>query len=224
MNELVAGLAAGTMHVWLGADHLAAIAPLAAGRGRHSWELGVQWGAGHCVGAAAIVFGVAALHNLASTEWISAWGEITAGVLLVGMSLWHLRAGFLLHHGLQPAGKGETLRRQDSGYAPGTTRMLRATRGAKPVAFGFGVVHGVAGGSTLAAVLLALTFTGLLQPLAFFGGFAAGSMAAMATFSLLMDRLGQFSRLARHVERGLTFALAGASGAVGVFWLVRGGH
>lgn len=223
MNELVAGLAAGTMHVWLGADHLAAIAPLAAGRGRHSWELGVQWGAGHCVGAAAIVFGVAALHNLASTEWISAWGEIIAGVLLVGMSLWHLRAGFRLHHDLRPSGKGKTLRQQDSTDAPGTT-LLRAAHGAKPVAFGFGVVHGVAGGSTLAGVLLALTFTSVLQPLTFFGGFAAGSMAAMATFSLLMDRLGQFSRVARQLERGLTFALAGASGAVGVFWLVRGGH
>jgi len=42
----LAGLAAGLIHVLSGPDHLAAVAPLAGGRGR-AWRAGFLWGLGH---------------------------------------------------------------------------------------------------------------------------------------------------------------------------------
>src|SRR5688572_3654911 len=50
---LLAGLAAGLIHVLSGPDHLAAVAPLAGGRGR-SWRAGFLWGLGHSGGVLAV--------------------------------------------------------------------------------------------------------------------------------------------------------------------------
>ena len=50
MFAVVAGLAAGLLHVFSGPDHLAAIAPLAADGDRGQWRAGLQWGIGHTTG------------------------------------------------------------------------------------------------------------------------------------------------------------------------------
>lgn len=220
MNELVTGLATGIVHVWMGADHVAAIAPLAVGRVRRSWVLGVQWGLGHSAGTAVMLLAVHAMYNPASTRTLSAWGELTAGALLIGMSLWHLRTASP-KRGLQTQGQLEV----SAGSSHGRSmlgRWLRDRWGAKPVAFGFGVVHGVAGGSSLVAILMALTFTSALHPLLFFAGFAVGSLLAMSVLSFLMGRVGQIGRIsAMGVGRTLRVTVAVASGLVGVYWLMR---
>ena len=48
------GLLAGSLHVVTGADHLAALLPLAVGQRRGAWVLGARWGIGHSLGVLAI--------------------------------------------------------------------------------------------------------------------------------------------------------------------------
>ena len=50
MFALLAGFAAGLLHVFSGPDHLAAVAPLASNRARGQWLTGLQWGIGHTMG------------------------------------------------------------------------------------------------------------------------------------------------------------------------------
>ena len=64
MFAVLAGLAAGLVHVLSGPDHLAAVAPLAADADRSQWRAGLQWGLGH-----------------------------TAGVMVIGLLLISVRAG-----------------------------------------------------------------------------------------------------------------------------------
>jgi hypothetical protein len=44
------GLTLGAVQVWMGPDHLAAIAPLAVRRARRAWLPGARWGLGHSAG------------------------------------------------------------------------------------------------------------------------------------------------------------------------------
>ena len=61
--EVVAGLAAGALHVWSGPDHLAAVAPLAVRGRRRSWAVGMRWGIGHSAGVAAVALFLVWAHN-----------------------------------------------------------------------------------------------------------------------------------------------------------------
>ncbi|MDX1661145.1 MAG: High-affinity nickel transporter, partial [Gemmatimonadota bacterium] len=54
LTVAAAGLAAGAVHVLMGADHLAAVAPLAAGSRRRAWRAGFRWGVGHAGGVGSI--------------------------------------------------------------------------------------------------------------------------------------------------------------------------
>ena len=95
--EVVAGLAAGALHVWSGPDHLAAVAPLAVRGRRRSWAVGMRWGIGHSAGVAAVALFLVWARDLVSPELLSEWGERLVGVMLVGIGLWGLRTAFRAH-------------------------------------------------------------------------------------------------------------------------------
>src|SRR5262245_8452511 len=94
MIALLTGLIAGTIHVWSGPDHLAAIAPLAVRRPQRSWVPGVRWGVGHSAGVALIGLLSLWLRDLLPVDLLSSWGERLVGVMLLGIGLWGLRKAF----------------------------------------------------------------------------------------------------------------------------------
>ena len=84
---LLAGLTAGLIHVLSGPDHLAAVAPLAGGRGR-AWRAGFLWGLGHSGGVLAVGLLALALRGALPIDALSSWSERIVGVTLVGIGLW----------------------------------------------------------------------------------------------------------------------------------------
>lgn len=235
--EVVAGLAAGALHVWSGPDHLAAVAPLAVRGRRRSWAVGMRWGIGHSAGVAAVALFLVWARDLVSPDLLSAWGERLVGVMLVGIGLWGLRTASRAHvHEHRHAHGGEAhahfhvhARGHDPADAapalrtiPGHVRAAASSSHAHAhAAMGVGILHGVAGSSHFLGVLPALAFPTVPQAVAYIAAYAVGTIASMMAFGALMDvltgRAGRRGDRAYHVLMGAASAVAAG---VGVFWIV----
>lgn len=222
MTELLAGLIAGAVHVWLGPDHLAAIAPFAVQRRRRFWSLGAQWGIGHCLGVALVALAALWLREIISPEVLSTWGERTVGVLLVGIGLWGLHSSVGPRPHAHAHSHGGRLHAHDHWHARNASHGIDGFHRHFHAALGVGVLHGVAGGSHFLGVLPALAFPTLGQALTYLGGFAIGTIAAMVAFSGLVDRIGRWSVLnGPNVHRAVMGMTSAAAAGVGVFWMAR---
>lgn len=145
-----AGLVAGAWHALAGADHAAAIAPLALSRPEQALCSGTLWGIGHGLGALlAAAAGIALQAGLGLAQ-ASSLAERLVGpaLLLLGV---HTLCQLL---GRQPA-----------------------KRPAGP-ALALGALHGVSGAAHLVAVLPALAL-GPLATAAYLGGFVGGAALCM---------------------------------------------
>ena len=154
MFAFFAGIAAGLLHVFSGPDHLAAVAPLAAGGDRHHWKTGLQWGAGHTTGVLLIAALLLALREQLPLEAISAYSERLVGVALIGVGSW----------GLWKAGRATPHSHSGASFAMGT-------------------LHGVAGSSHLFGVLPALAFSVRAESFLYLAGFGIGAIASMTAFA-----------------------------------------
>ena len=210
MFALLAGLAAGLLHVFSGPDHLAAVAPLVADGGRRpalgdnashevrrvrveAWRTGLQWGIGHTTGVLVIACLLLLLREQLPLDAISAHSERIVGVALIlvgGWGIWRAsRTGFK-PHGHSHSG----------------------------ASFAMGALHGLAGSSHLFGVLPALAFSTRTESALYLAGFGAGAVVAMSAFAAVMGLLTtKFSR--RH-SSGLLYASSAAALVIGGFWLV----
>jgi hypothetical protein len=193
MFALLAGLAAGLLHVFSGPDHLAAVAPLAADSDRGQWRTGLQWGVGHTIGVLVIACLLLLLREQLPLDAISAHSERIVGVALIlvgGWGIWRAsRTGFK-PHGHSHSG----------------------------ASFAMGALHGLAGSSHLFGVLPALAFATRTESVLYLGGFGAGAVVAMSAFAAVMGLLTtKFSR--RH-SSSLLYASSAAALVIGGFWLV----
>jgi hypothetical protein len=186
----LAGLAAGLIHVLSGPDHLAAVAPLAGGRGR-AWRAGFLWGLGHSGGVLAVGLLALALRGALPIDALSSWSERIVGVTLVGIGLW----GFT-----------RVLR--------GPIHSHVHVRAAAAV----GVLHGVAGSSHFLGVLPALALPSAAASLGYLSGFAFGTVAAMSGFAYGLGLIGGSDDASRH-RRWLLSASSAIAIVVGVVWM-----
>ena len=156
-TAVIAGFGAGLIHVLSGPDHLAAVAPLALGKGRQGWRTGFEWALGHSGG----VFGMGVLALLfwgwLPLETISSWSERLVGVLLIGIGAW------------------------------GICKVISGGAKEPPkAAFGIGIVHGLAGSSHLLGVLPGLLFPTAAAVCSYFIAFGAGTIVGMLAFASLI--------------------------------------
>jgi len=225
MLELLAGLAAGVLHVWSGPDHLGAIAPLALRQRNRSWALGARWGVGHSAGVALVALIALAARDLVSADLVSAWGERIVGVTLVAIGLWGLRIALSTRlHEHRHAHDGHEHAHVHAHAHPHAAQpsifAARAPHVHTHAAMGVGVLHGLAGSSHFLGVLPALAFPTQAQVLLYIGGFAAGTIVAMACFGALIDWIGRrFAFGGERAYRGLMGAFASAAIGIGGFWL-----
>src|SRR5437867_8728681 len=97
MIAVITGFLAGTIHVWSGPDHLAAIAPLAVRRPGRSWLPGARWGLGHSAGVAVVGLLSLWLRDLLPVDLLSSWGERLVGVMLFAIGAWAWRKALTVH-------------------------------------------------------------------------------------------------------------------------------
>jgi hypothetical protein len=227
---LLLGLLTGVRHA-LEADHVAAVASLSTRSAsvRQTAWLAAAWGAGHAatlilVGGLTFALGVALPHGLARAF------EAAAGLLLVylGMDVLlrvrrqrvhfhvHRHEGGIRHlHAHSHAGAREPHDPGRHEHAHGRGLMVRAGV--------MGSLHGMAGSAAL-VVLSLQAVSSARHALFYMAVFAAGSIAGMVLFSLVISLPVRLQ--GRHLERAsqaLEVALGAASVLIGASMAVGAG-
>ena len=233
---LVAGIAAGAVHVLTGPDHLAAVVPLSVNRRQRGWSVGLAWGAGHALGSCLLIGAAFALRGMLPTDLfisVSAFCEYLVGVLLVGLGCWGVwRAKSLRLHTHEHRHDNQTHRhvhlhpRVEADAAAVERSLSPQVRHGDHVGHlhlpaGIGCVHGLAGGGTL---LWLFPMLGMPQwdLVAFVSGFAAAGVAAMALFTALVARAGTAGAANIKGFYPLVLGLSSAFAiAIGGIWLMR---
>ena len=220
MIAALTGFIAGTVHVWSGPDHLAAIAPLAARRRRRAWLPGIRWGLGHSAGVAVVGLLALWLRDRLPVDLLSTWGERLVGIMLFGVGLWAFRRA------MNPAVHAHEHEHDGERHVHFHTHAHPAAHGSaeahqhRHMAFGIGLLHGLAGSSHFFGVLPSLVFPSQARALLYLVMFCVGAVLSMASFSWLLGALS--SRLAVsgiRSYRGLLAGCAVTAMGVGCFWL-----
>jgi ABC-type nickel/cobalt efflux system permease component RcnA len=195
------GLAASSLHVVSGPDHLAAITPLAIENRKKSWLVGFTWGLGHTIGVGIIGLLFILFRDLIPVETISAYSEQIVGVLLIVIGLWIFYRIFTN----KPHRKIET--KKDDVWT----------------ALGIGVIHGVAGVSHLIGILPSLALPTRADSISYVLGFGIGTVLTMVAYSAIMGMLSQRAAKKNHKKLLLGIRIAGSSIAVlvGIFWIIQ---
>ena len=199
MLALLAGLAAGLIHVVSGPDQLAAVAPMAADGDRDQWKTGLQWGVGHTTGVLLIGLLLLLIKDRLPLAAISAHSEKIVGAALIIVGGWGVWRATRL--GMMPQ------------------RHPHPHVGAS---FAMGTIHGLAGSSHLFGVLPALALPTREASMLYLGGFGFGAIAGMTAFAAAIGLVS--AKLGRTNPRrfsGLLYVSSAAALIVGGFWLVR---
>jgi hypothetical protein len=224
---LWSGLAAGSLHVVSGADHLAALLPLSVGQRLKAFRLGVRWGLGHSGGVLLIGLLAVSLKEWVDFEVIGEWGERLVGVMLVAIGAWGVRYGLRLtihaHAHVHESGGHAHLHvhtpraaQEEHDVAAAPTRHRHAH-----TAFLAGTLHGVAGTAHILGVLPAVALSSWLASGLYLGAFALGTVAAMATFAALVgEGSARASADAPRLLRRLTIVAGALTILVGLVWII----
>ncbi len=218
MIAILTGLASGATHVLTGADHLAAVAPLAMERPKHALQVGLRWGAGHATGVgvlAAIGIGIRTQLDLGQ---VAIWAEASVGVLLVAIGLWALKRarGIVVHaHGHDHEREPE--HEHVHVHVPGTDHTApSAHHGHTHVPFFIGLLHGTAGTGHLLGLLPALALpTG--QAVLYLVAYLVAGVVVMSSVTWLLGTLSV--RGSRRSLVGLMYGSATLAITLGVFWI-----
>lgn len=212
MFPIVAGIAAGSVHVASGPDHLLALAPIAvASRLRAVW-IGAAWGVGHGVGV--VLLGLLGLWARGSVDVVSlsAWSEFLVGGLLVGLGCWSLCRALRRAAGMAAPAAGT-----DASHLHLHLHLDPHPRHHLHGAFGVGVLHGAAGLGHLFSVVPSLTMT-TADAVQYLAAYLFGAVLTMALFGWLV---GLLSRLSGPRTLRFLFGLTGTGAiALGGYWAI----
>ncbi len=218
------GLAAGIVHVYIGADHLAALMPISVGRKSAAAWLGVRWGVAHSIGVLIIAAILLATKSTMDPTFLSAWSERLIGIMLIAFGILGIRAAyrnkFHLHQHTHD-GKEHSHLHLHKGEESHTAKVnVAQVHIHKHAALGAGTLQGVAGMAHVMGVLPSLAFSSLMESVVYLAAFAIGSIAGMAIFAAVFGtitaKLGE--RAPRLISGSMYFA-AIACMLVGVTWI-----
>ena len=198
------GLAASSLHVVSGPDHLAAVTPLAIENKKKSWLVGFAWGMGHTIGVFIIGILFILFRDLISVDTISAYSEQIVGVLLIVIGLWIFYRIF----------------------SSKPHKIIRSKKDDVWTALGIGVIHGVAGVSHLIGILPSLVLPTKADSVSYILGFGVGTVITMVAYSAIMGMLSHRAAKNDHGRLLLGIRIAGSTVAVlvGIFWIFQSSH
>jgi hypothetical protein len=210
------GALAGLFHVLSGPDHLAAVAPLAAGEGRRGWFAGWTWGLGHASGVVVVALLAILLRDLLPpVEVLSSWGERVVGVALIAIGLWALRRALAIGPGRHAHGAVA----HDHIHVHAGPRWARRL-GHAHTSFLMGILHGVAGSSHFLGVLPALALPTRAASVTYIGAFGVGTVTAMTVFAAVIGSAGSRVQDGAPLHRAMMLTASALAIAVGAYWLI----
>lgn len=199
------GIAASSLHVVSGPDHLAAVTPLAIEGRNKSWFIGFSWGLGHTLGVFIIGLLSILFRDIIPVELISAYSEQIVGILLIVIGAWIFYRIFVSgkHH-----------------------RVIHRTGNDAYTALGIGVIHGLAGVSHLIGILPSLALPTKLDAASYILGFGTGTIFTMVLYSSIMGMVSAKVESNNKNKLLLAIRIAGSSAAmiVGIFWIYQAGQ
>jgi len=228
IEAIIAGFSAGAIHVLAGPDHLAAVAPLAAGRNERPWTAGMLWGLGHAGGVLVVGGAALLLREILPVERISGWSERLVGLVLIGIGVWGIRQARRqrVHvHEHRHDGHGHVHVHTHVGEGSHDATHAHRARGSHAhvparAAFGVGILHGLAGSAHFLGILPALAFATMSGALAYVAAFGVGTIAAMTVFAALIGWVStRFAGYGVRMYRSLLYVFGAAAIVVGFVWL-----
>lgn len=220
MLTLLAGLAAGILHVFTGPDHLATVGTLAVEDRRRPWATGLVWGVGHTSGVWIVGALVLVLRAFLPLEEMATWSDRLASIGLIAIGIWGLYRSLARRiHAHEHLHEGKVHVHYHShglGKAGEHTHSHVHTH----LACGLGILHGLAGSSHFLGILPALALPSHAHALIYLAAFGVGTVGAMAGFGWAMGRLGtRVAVLGPPAHRVLVAGCAAAAILIGSVWL-----
>ena len=232
MLTLLTGFIASVAHVVTGPDHLAAVTPLAIDSRRKSWAVGLSWGIGHTVGMLLIGLLFLLFREILPVDLISKYSDSVIGVLLVCIGTLAIYRTYRRHsHGNRPHTHFHTrpflyahIHRHTHWDSPEHEHSHDKTvRQNAFTALFIGTIHGFAGFSHLLALLPSLALPTVLESVIYLGAFAAGTVATMVLFAVILGMVA-FKSVVKEKQVFLKwFTLTGGflAIAIGILWIVH---
>ena len=183
--SILTGFAAGAIHVVGGADHLVAMAPSSLRHPKLALKNGLAWGIGHSTGVLLLSLLTILVKDFVQIERMSTIAELSVGVSLLIVGFLAIRTSLGLnihtHHHNHANGKKH---QHFHIHIRGRKKHSRHSHASGSL----GLLHGLAGGSHLLAVIpaLALPPIGAFLYLIFY---LLGSVIAMVMFVFMMSCL-----------------------------------
>jgi ABC-type nickel/cobalt efflux system permease component RcnA len=219
---ILAGLAAGAIHVFTGPDHLAAVAPLSLTRQGRTWLVGLRWGLGHSTGVILVAIAAYFLRDAILNTTAFTWSERLVGLTIIAIGLWGLRRSYKTRiHTHSHTHDGHS-HQHTHVHPPANTHEAPKP---KPhfhthTALLVGTLHGLGGGAHVIGVLPTLAMPTKLAAGTYLAAFALGTIIAMITFSSIMDLLASKTTLhGPSAYRALTTTFAIIAIVIGAYWL-----
>ena len=211
---IVTGILAGFIHVVSGADHLIAMAPLSITSPKIAARNSISWGLGHSSGVIILAFLAIFIKDIAPLTKFSNFAEFLVGISLVIVGVFAIRNSLHLNihsHSHQHNGLAHHHLHFHSDDQKKHNKHSHALTG-------LGLLHGLAGGSHILAILPALALP-LSNAFAYLISYLIGSLASMVLFTCLISattlKAGQ-----KFIRRFIAFA-GGLSFSMGLFWVQK---
>lgn len=217
------GLVAGAVHVLIGPDHLAAVAPFTVTRKIRPWMVGLWWGIGHSSGVWTLGIVVFLLRSVLPIDLLSQWSERLVGVVLIAIGIWGIRKALnsrVHYHAHEHDGTGHAHFHVHNAHESHQHDTASAHAHAH-APLGIGLLHGLAGTSHILGVLPALALPTRAGAISYVTGFGLGAIFAMMCFSWVLGKLvRRLLRWSGDAFKWVQITFASTAVCVGISWLL----
>jgi len=217
------GVVAGIVHVLIGPDHLAAVAPFTVTNKIRPWLVGFWWGIGHTSGVWLVGIIVFSLREFLPVEQLSYWSERLVGVVLIAIGIWGIRRALRDHvHYHEHEHDGS---RHAHFHVHHTAETHAPARGGahrhQHAPLGIGMLHGLAGTAHLLGILPALALPTRAGAALYVFGFGIGAILAMMSFSWVLGKLvGRLMQWSASAFKWVQIGFAAVAISVGAVWIL----
>lgn len=213
--SIFTGFIAGALHVIGGVDHLVAIAPTAISKPQSALRTGLLWGLGHSTGVIILSVSAIFIKDFIPIQRMSFWAELGVGIFLLVLGLLAIRTalGLDIHSHYHKHGQ-KNIHHHFHFHLRGNRKHDRHSHALTSL----GILHGIAGGGHLLAVLPALALP-FFAAISYMFSYLLGSLFAMGLAVFVMSIASVSSG-----EKAFPL-LIGATGVTsiltGLFWIQK---
>ena len=212
---ITTGLIAGIIHVIGGADHLIAMAPSSITNPKDALKNGFSWGLGHSSGVLFLSLIAIFFKDITHLNKFSYFAEFLVGISLLVIGILAIKNSFKfnVHNHLHEHNNG--ISHQHIHYHRNEDRHHSRHSHALT---SLGILHGLAGGSHLIALIPALALP-IQQGIIYLVAYLVGSLLVMSSFTYLIS-ISTINAGQKVIKKLIAFA-GGISFAMGLFWLQK---